>query len=107
MIEANRASSSAKDVSMMTAVFGWRARISRVASIPLPSASRTSITTTSGRARSAFIDRLSDGGSLGGHDDVIRGLQQRLHTATDHLVVVDEQDTERWFRHGRILPTAV
>src|SRR3990170_1894772 len=53
MIEANRASSSAKDVSMTTAVFGCFARISRVASMPLPSASRTSMTTTSGRVRSA------------------------------------------------------
>jgi hypothetical protein len=53
MIDANRASSSANDVSIRTCVFGRRARISRVASIPLPSASRTSITTTSGRVRSA------------------------------------------------------
>src|SRR3990172_3763017 len=53
MIEANRASSSANEVSMTTWVFGCLARISRVASIPLPSARRTSMTTTSGRVRSA------------------------------------------------------
>src|SRR3990172_1639408 len=53
MIEANRASSSAKVVSMITWVFGCLARISRVASMPLPSARRTSMTTTSGRVRSA------------------------------------------------------
>src|SRR5512134_3412212 len=53
MIEANRASSSANEVSMTTAVFGCFARISRVASMPLPSARRTSMTTTSGRVRSA------------------------------------------------------
>ena len=38
---------------MTTAVFGCLARISRVASMPLPSARRTSMTTTSGRVRSA------------------------------------------------------
>src|SRR6266536_929005 len=53
MMEANRASSSANEVSIRTWVWGRRARISRVASIPLPSASRTSMTTTSGRVRSA------------------------------------------------------
>src|SRR6266511_1284716 len=57
MIEANRASSSANEVSMMTAVFGWRARISRVASIPLPSARRTSMTTTSVRAGRLPLER--------------------------------------------------
>src|SRR5262252_155627 len=54
MIEANRASSSANEVNMSTLVSGLCARISRVASIPLPSARRTSITITSGRARSAW-----------------------------------------------------
>ncbi len=53
MIEANNASSSANDVSISTCVLGCFARISRVASIPLPSIRRTSITTTSGRVRSA------------------------------------------------------
>src|SRR5216684_704000 len=53
MIEAKSASSSAKVVSIRTCVFGSLERISRVASMPLPSASRTSITTTSGRAHSA------------------------------------------------------
>ena len=38
---------------MTTCVAGLLARISRVASMPEPSARRTSITTTSGRARSA------------------------------------------------------
>ena len=53
MIDANNASSSANDVSISTWVFGCFARISRVASIPLPSINRTSITTMSGRVRSA------------------------------------------------------
>ena len=53
MIDAKRASSSANVVSIRTCVFGSFERISRVASMPLPSASRTSITTTSGRAHSA------------------------------------------------------
>src|SRR5438876_6042626 len=53
MIDAKRASSSANVVSIRTCVFGSLERISRVASMPLPSASRTSITTTSGRAHSA------------------------------------------------------
>src|SRR5258708_28897234 len=53
MIDAKSASSSANVVSIRTCVFGSLARISRVASMPLPSASRTSITTTSGRAHSA------------------------------------------------------
>ena len=53
MIEANSASSSANDVSISTLVAGRAARISRVASIPLPSVSRTSITITSGRVRAA------------------------------------------------------
>jgi hypothetical protein len=53
MIEANSASSSAKEVSIRTRVAGCLARISRVASMPLPSVRRTSITITSGRVRSA------------------------------------------------------
>ena len=53
MIEENSASSSANEVSIRTLVSGWSARICRVASMPLPSASRTSITTTSGRVRAA------------------------------------------------------
>jgi len=46
--EANSASSSANVVSIRTCVLSRRARISRVASMPLPSARRTSMTTTSG-----------------------------------------------------------
>ena len=53
MIESNSASSSANEVSISTRVAGWFARISRVASMPLPSVRRTSITTTSGPVRSA------------------------------------------------------
>src|SRR4030095_8348726 len=53
MIEANRASSSAKLVSISTWVLGRWARMSRVASIPEPSERRTSITTMSGRAWAA------------------------------------------------------
>ena len=53
MIEENNASSSANDVNIRTRVAGCFARISLVASIPLPSASRTSITITSGLVRSA------------------------------------------------------
>jgi len=53
MIDANKASSSANDVSISTCVCGLAARISRVASMPLPSISLTSITTTSGRVRAA------------------------------------------------------
>src|SRR5919109_4701858 len=53
MIEAKSASSSANEVSMMTLVSGRAARISRVASIPLPSSKRTSMTTTSGRTEAA------------------------------------------------------
>src|SRR4029453_12969239 len=53
MIEANRASSSAKLVSMSTAVWGRAARMSRGGSIPEPSERRTSITITSGRAWAA------------------------------------------------------
>ena len=53
MIEENRASSSAKDVSISTFVSGRFARISRVASMPEPSDRRTSMTTTSGRVRAA------------------------------------------------------
>ena len=54
MIDANNASSSANEVSIRTCVFSSLARISRVASMPLPSARRTSMTTTSGRVRSAW-----------------------------------------------------
>ena len=53
MIDEKSASSSANEVSIRTRVAGCFARISRVASMPLPSARRTSITTTSGRVRSA------------------------------------------------------
>src|SRR5215208_5114848 len=53
MIEANRASSSANDVSMSTLVWGRAARMSRVASMPEPSERRTSMTITSGRAWAA------------------------------------------------------
>src|SRR5215831_14247043 len=55
MMEAKRASSSANEVSISTFVSGLWARISRVASMPLPSASLTSITMTSGFVRSAWI----------------------------------------------------
>src|SRR5438105_3881647 len=48
-----RASPSANVVSIRTCVLGNLVLISRVASMPLPSARRTSITTTSGRAHSA------------------------------------------------------
>ena len=64
MIEANSASSSANDVSISTLVAGWSARISRVASMPLPSASRTSITTTSGRVRCGLVDGVAHGAGL-------------------------------------------
>src|SRR4029453_11472239 len=53
MIEANRASSSAKLVSISTLVWGRAARMSRVASMPEPSERRTSMTMTSGRAWAA------------------------------------------------------
>jgi hypothetical protein len=53
MIEASSASSSAKEVSISTRICGRLARMSRVASTPLPSPRRTSITITSGWARSA------------------------------------------------------
>src|SRR5215207_8796289 len=53
MIEANRASSSAKLVSIRTVVWGRAARMSRVASMPEPSWRRTSMTMTSGRAWAA------------------------------------------------------
>ena len=53
MMEAKRASSSANEVSINTWISGHLARISRVASMPLPSRSRTSITTTSGWVRAA------------------------------------------------------
>src|SRR5215213_2309640 len=53
MIEANRASSSAKEVSISTLVWGRAARMSRVASMPEPSERRTSMTITSGRAWAA------------------------------------------------------
>src|SRR5262245_56992340 len=53
MIEANSASSSANEVSISTLVAGRRARMSLVASMPLPSDRRTSMTTTSGVERSA------------------------------------------------------
>ena len=100
MIEANSASSSANDVSIRTRVFGWFARISRVASIPLPSARRTSMTTTSGRVRSASSIGLSNGPRLAGHHDVVRGLEEGLDTAADDLVIVDEQDTQRRLVRG-------
>ncbi len=48
MIEANSASSSAKEVSISTLMCGQRDRISRHASTPFPSGRRTSITTISG-----------------------------------------------------------
>ena len=53
MIEANSASSSAYDVSMMTFVSGRASRIERHASTPDPSGKRTSMITTSGLARAA------------------------------------------------------
>src|SRR6202165_2146755 len=53
MIEAKSASSSANVVSIRTWVFGSFARISLVASMPLPSGRRTSMMTTSGRAHTA------------------------------------------------------
>src|SRR5665213_3175734 len=58
MIEANRASSSAYDVSMMQAVVGLWARISRHTSTPLPSGRRTSRMATSGR-RAGILLRAS------------------------------------------------
>src|SRR5215218_1073398 len=53
MMEANRASSSANEVSISTRVWGRAARMSRVASMPEPSERRTSMTITSGRAWAA------------------------------------------------------
>src|SRR5918994_3324174 len=53
MMEANKASSSAKLVSIRTVVWGRAARMSRVASMPEPSWRRTSMTITSGRAWAA------------------------------------------------------
>ncbi len=51
MIADSSASSSANDVSMSTFTSGKRSRISRHASTPDPSGSRTSITTTSGSSK--------------------------------------------------------
>ena len=53
MIEANSASSSAYDVSMITLISGSTSRIERQASTPLPSGRRTSMITTSGFVRAA------------------------------------------------------
>ncbi len=53
MIEANSASSSAYEVSMITFVSGRASRIARHASTPEPSGRRTSMITTSGLARAA------------------------------------------------------
>ena len=49
MIASNSASSSANDVSIRHWISGWRERISRQTSTPLPSGRRTSSTATSGR----------------------------------------------------------
>src|SRR5215211_370189 len=49
MIASNRASSSAKDVSMRHWISGWLERMSRHTSTPSPSGSRTSSSATSGR----------------------------------------------------------
>ena len=48
MIAAKSASSSAYEVSITQATSGWRDRISRQTSTPLPSGRRTSSTATSG-----------------------------------------------------------
>ena len=95
MIEANSASSSANDVSISTWVSGRLARISRVASIPLPSDSRTSITTTSGRVRAAssIASRTVPASAVTTMSS--SGVEHRADAVAHDLVVVDEHHAQR------------
>ena len=99
MIEANSASSSANDVSIRTCVSGCFARISRVASIPLPSVSRTSMTTTSGRVRSASSIASCTMPASAVTTMSSCGLQHGPDAVADDLVVVDEHHAERRLLH--------
>src|SRR4030095_15527586 len=92
MIEANRASSSAKLVSISTAVWGRAARMSRVASIPEPSERRTSLTTTSGRA---WAGTAPPGACAG---------ERELDAAADARVIVTKQAPQGRSAHAPILP---
>src|SRR4029453_1479985 len=95
MIEAKSASSSANEVSISTWVAGRCARMSRVASMPLPSERRTSMTITAGSAPSASpTPSPAEPGAV----------EQRPDAVADDLVVVDQHDPQRWPLHSHILP---
>jgi hypothetical protein len=67
---------------------------------------RTSITTTSGRARSASWMASRPEPGLRAHQHILRGLEKRLHAASHDLVIIDEQHAQRWgfSGTGRTLP---
>ena len=75
MIEANSASSSANDVSIRTWVSGCFARISRVASMPLPSVEPDVHHDDVGSGAVGLVDRLLDRAGLGRHHDVVLGVR--------------------------------
>ena len=80
---------------MTTRVSGSSARISRQASMPDPSGSRTSITTMSGWWRLRLLDRLRDGPGLGDDLEALAPVEQRDEALPDDLVIVDDEQPER------------
>ena len=96
MIAENNASSSSNEVKISAAISGNLERTSRQTSMPDPSGSRPSRTATSWtKGRDASNCFLGQAG-LSDDDDVAGLLQEVSETVPDHLVVVEEEDTDRF-----------
>src|SRR5665213_123377 len=94
MIEANRASSSAYDVSMMQAVSGICDRISLHTSTPLPDVEDGHV----GTERGDPGEGLGRRSGLPHHLEVLRRLEQGAQSGAHDLVIVEE---EHAYRHRR------
>ena len=82
---------------MRQRISGWFERMSRHTSTPSPSGRRTSSTATSGAHGWEAPQRLVGGARLA-HDldlALIVGLQELADAAPDHLVVVEQEHSDR------------
>jgi hypothetical protein len=87
------ASSSENDVSISTRVLGLADRISRHASMPLPSRRRTCITITSGCCDS-LRDRVLQALRLANDGHRRHGANQRGQAESDDRMVISQQHTD-------------
>ena len=85
------ASSSGNLVSIMTCVSGRSPRISRHASTPDPSGSRTSITTRSGANLARRLDGLGNRAGLGNDVQIRPSVEDGDEALPNDLVVVDHE----------------